>query len=309
LRISSVVAGILLLLVSASIARGAVEVLVVKASDAEPYVQAEAAVREELIQRHFSVRSASLKDVTQSGAASAAGKSSAVLAIGTPAAKFLHGQLPANIPLVYCMVSNVEESGLLQGRQCWGVTTDVALAEQVKVIADALPQARVVGLLYRSDTADGKRVAEGMRQAMPPGWRVEATAVNEFPSVADAITSLTQKKLDVIWTSADPRLYDTAAVRSLLLTALRNKIPVWGFSPAFVRAGGLVGVGVEPRAQGKQAGNLLANLLEQPKSVTERAQPAHEYQIAVNLIVARQLGVQVPEELARKAAFVFRPEN
>ena len=302
------IVAILILLLLSSVAKGAGEILIVKSSEAEPYQQAEAVVRDELTRRHYSVHASSLKDIAQSGAA-AVRQSTAVLAVGTPAARFLHAQLPANVPLIYCMVSNPQESGLLQGRESWGVTTDVALAEQMKVIADALPQARVVGLLYRGDDAEGKRLDQQMQRSVPAGWRVEAVAVNEFPSVAAAIAALTQKKLDIIWTTADPRLYDTAAVRSLLLSALRSKIPVWGFSPAFVRAGGLLGVGVEPKAQGKQAAELLVNLLEQPSSITERVQPAREYQIAVNLIVARQLGVQVPDEFVRKAAFVFRGEN
>jgi putative ABC transport system substrate-binding protein len=293
----------------ASSARGAGEVLIVKSSDAEPYQQAEAAVRDELTRQHYSIRASSLNEITQSGAAAAAKHAVAVLAVGTPAAKFLHVQLPPAIPLTYCMVSSPQESGLSQGRESCGVTTDVPLAEQMKIISEALPQARAIGFLYRGDNAEGKMLAQEMRKAAPAGWRVEPIAVNEFSSVAAAITALTQKKPDIIWTAADSRLYDTAAVRALLLSALRSKIPVWGFSPAFVRAGGLVGIGVDPKAQGKQAAALLVNLLEQPSNVGQRVQGAREYQIAVNLIVARQLGVQVPEELSRKAAFVFRGEN
>ena len=39
---------------------------------------------------------------------------------------------------------------------------------------------------------------------------------------------------------------------------LRTNVPVFGFSPAFVRAGALVGVGVDPAAQGQQAATLTA---------------------------------------------------
>ena len=66
------IAVMLLILVATSVAKGAGEVLIVKASDAEPYQQAEAAVRDELTRRHYSIRTTSLKDVTQSSAPAAA---------------------------------------------------------------------------------------------------------------------------------------------------------------------------------------------------------------------------------------------
>jgi putative ABC transport system substrate-binding protein len=316
-----------LLLQSAHASRAAAgQVVLVKASDAEPYAQAETAVRDALTRdapagKRHEVRSVSAKDVTEKGVAATIGQPDAVVAIGTPAARWLHQQLPANVRLVYCMVNNAAEAGLLQGRDCTGVVTEVALAEQFKLVAETLPRARVVGTLCRSDTAEGKAAVQSLRESLPAGWRVEAVAVNDFPSVAAAIDALIRKNVDVVWTSAEQKIYDTATVRALLLAALRNKTPVWGFSPAFVRAGALFGVGVEPRAQGAQAADLVAKLPAEPPEVPpgkepgragaarERAQPPRDFQIAVNLIVARQLGLDVPDAVVRRAAFVYRPED
>ena len=41
---------------------------------------------------------------------------------------------------------------------------------------------------------------------------------------------------------ADAAAYDAATVRSLLLASIRRKTPVFGYSPALVRAGALLGV-------------------------------------------------------------------
>ena len=40
-----------------------------------------------------------------------------------------------------------------------------------------------------------------------------------------------------------------------------------------------------------------------------QAQAPREYEIAVNLIVAQQLGIQIPDSLSSRATYVFRPEN
>ncbi|HWE04489.1 MAG TPA: ABC transporter substrate binding protein [Tepidisphaeraceae bacterium] len=287
----------------------AAHVLIVKASEAEPYTQAETALRNRLVELHHDVRSAVIKELEEKGVAAGVGNAQVVVAVGTPSARWLHKQLPANVRLVYCMVTNVENTGLLSGAESWGVTTDVTIAEQIRIISEALPRARVLGMLYRSDTPDARRGLEAIEQYLPPTWRLAAVAVNEHPSMAAAIDALIQKNVDVIWTTADQKVYDTASVRALLLAGLRGKIPVWGYSPPFVRAGALLGVGVEPRGQGAQAAEIVERLLAGQAGGADKAQPPREFQVAVNLIVAKQLGLEIPESLTRRAAYVFRPEN
>ncbi len=299
----------LLLILLHSAAVRAAEVVIVRASDAEPYVQAETALRDQLTKQHYTMRTVLMKDVSQKRIDSVIGKPDAVVAVGTSAAHWLHKELPASTPLLYCLVSNAADAGLLGGRSATGVTTDIALAAQFKLIAEALPKARVVGTLYRSDTPEGKSALQSLSNAMPKGWRVESVAVNEFPTLADAIDALTTKKIDIVWTTADQKLYDTAAVRTLLLAALRAKLPVWGFSPAFVRAGALIGVGVDPRAQGAQVADLVVKVIADSKKAPTGAVPPDEFQIAVNLIVAEQVGVEIPASLTDRATFVYRPEK
>ena len=287
----------------------AAHVVIVKASDAEPYTQAEAAIRTRLLEAHHDARSMLLKEVIEKGIGATIGPADLVVGVGTPAARWLHKQLPAATRLVYCMVTNADEASLLTPPDCWGVTTEVPLAEQVALMSQALPRARTAGMLYRSDLADGKRTLEAIKASVPGDWRVEAVAVNEHPSIAAAIDALTQKNVDVIWTTADQKVYDSNAVRALLLAGLRTKTPVWGFSPAFVRAGALIGVGVEPRAQGTQAADVALKVLAGQAGAAEKAQPPREYQIAVNLIVASKIGAEIPQALTSRATYVYRPEN
>ena len=299
-----VLSGIVLLL--AALPQAGADVVIVKSSDAAPYQQAETAFYQHL--PGAKVRSALVKELADNGIGGAISTTDTVVAIGTPAAAWLHAQLPEGTPLVYCMVANAEEAGLLKGSPCWGVTMDVSPAEQFKLIAEALPSARIVGTLYRSDTPAGRAGLQAMKENLPPGWRLEAVAANDYSSVADAIDALTHKGVDVIWTSAAQKVYDTAAVRTLLLAALREKIPVWGFSPAFVRAGALLGLGVDPASQAAQAVELI-NQLQQNLPNAEKSQRPREYQIAINLVVAEQLDVHVPDSLLKRATFVFGAEK
>jgi ABC-type uncharacterized transport system substrate-binding protein len=89
---------------------------------------------------------------------------------------------------------------------------------------------------------------------------------------------------------------------------LRRRVPVFGFSPAFVRAGALIGVGIDPHAQGRQAGELVRlSLARSPTadSIPNAVRLAPTYQLAVNLTVARKLGVTLPAEFIAHADQVF----
>ncbi len=282
--------------------------MIVRSSDAAPYQQAEATFIGRLESPQCKVRSVPVKQLADDGIGSAISTTDTVVAIGTPAATWLHNQLPEGILLVYCMVSNPEEAGLLKGSQCWGVAMEVAESEQFKLISEALPSAKTVGTLYRSDTAAGRQVLQNFRDALPQGWQVEAVAVNDYPNVAAAIDALMDKNVDVVWTSAAFKLYDVAAVRELLVASLRNKVPVWGFSPAFVRAGALLGVGVDPESQAAQTTDLILKLKQSRQSV-EKSQPPKAYQIAINLVVADQLNIQIADDFLKKATFIFRAEK
>ena len=288
-----------------------------KSSDAEPYAQAEAAVRDALAReapgpagRKHEVRSVSAKEVTEKGVVATIGQPDAVVAIGTPAARWLHQQLPGNVRLVYCMVNNAAEAGLLQGQDCTGVVTEIPPAEQLKLLSDALPRARTVGTLYRSDTPEGKASAQVLRDALPAGWRVEAVAVNDFPAVAGAIDPPDAQERG--------RGLDVGGAE-----AVRHRHRAGPAAGGAAEQDSRLGLlpGVRPRrrpdrrrrraaAQGTQAAELVGKLLAAPAGADgDRIRPPREFQVAVNLIVAKQLGVDVPEPAVRRATIVYRPEN
>ncbi len=273
------------------------DIAIVRSSDAAPYAEAETALRGGLADRHQQLRSFLLKEVVEKGVAPL-GHPDSFVAIGTSAARWLHQELPTGARLVYCMVNDADEAGLSAGSATWGVTTEVSVVDQCKLILEVIPTAHIIGVLYRADAPQGRRPIDLLQAVLPRNWRVEGVAVKDSSTVAAAIDALIEKNVDVIWTMADPKLYDSACVRTLLLGGLRKKVPVWGFSPSFVRAGALLGVGVEPRAQGVQAASIVAGVLDAKVPAAGSVEPPAQFQIAVNLNVARQIGVKIPESVS-----------
>lgn len=295
----------ILLLLGRLVTTHAAEIVSVVSSDAAPYRAAHEALVRRLTPDGHQVRAVAMEHLVTNGL-SALGSPACMVAIGSPAAIWLHGQKPA-IPLVYCLVGNPERAGLLTPPLASGVTTDIPINDQMALLREALPGARTIGLLYRESDADSRQLTALLRTSLPEGVVLEAVAIDQHPTPAAAIDALLTRHIDLVWTSPDPTIWNEATVRSLLLTALRRKIPVFGFSTAFVRAGALVGVGLDPADQGTQAGTLATDLLAGKTTPGQVMVPT--YQICLNLVVAQKLSLTLPKPLQERATQIFGGER
>jgi len=284
------------------------EVAIVTTSEARPYEQARDAARNYLREAGYSCTVYRLQELNDEGLRKLKGRAPAgLLAVGSEAAAFLHKHFDGPAPLGYCMVGDPVSAGLTTGKATAGVTTEVPLKTQFNLIRRALPRAGVLGLLYRASTEKGRALKAEALATLPDGWRLEAVAVDQHRSFSAAVDALLKRKVDLVWTWPDATLFNAAGVRSLLLSALRSGVPVYGFSRPFVRAGALLGMGVEPEMQGEQGAAVIKDLLAHPEARRKTRIHAPRAGVIVNLIVADRLSVKLSEEVVGEAAEVIRP--
>ena len=240
------------------------------------------------------------------------GSNDVYVAIGTKAAVYLSKNLPQNVKLTYCMVANAEElktSGAIRGN---GVSTDVPLDVQFRLVKQTMPRAQAIGVLYRSDDPKSQEKMTSAQRAAPPEWKIEAINIAKHNSVSDAIKKLCKQNIDIIWTQSDRAVFTPAVIRSLLLTSLRKRIPVFGFSVPFVKSGALVGIGINPDCQGKQVAEIVSSLEARdstpndPDSSLSTSVDKCDFEIAINLIVAENLSIKVPPAIIEKATYIYR---
>ncbi len=296
----------------------AIEVEVVLSNEAEPYVQAGMGLKLQLTRSGYAVRVVQLAAM-QAAAALDPGKEVLFVSVGTPAASWLDHHLPASQPLVYCLATAAEDWVANASRVVFGVSTEIPRQAQFALIAEALvptgtsasSRSRRVGMLYQSEPA-GQAQVEAVRQALPPDWTLVTVAVDQHESVAQALGELLARKVDIVWTELDPAIYNAMVVRSLLLTTLRQRVPVFGYSLNFVRAGALLGVGIDPREHGIQTAELVVQLLRSgaPKTIPPdlRAPVLPRYVVAINDAVARVLDMQLPSALRARAILISEKE-
>lgn len=283
------------------------DIVLVPSSDARPYQLAQETLARELSARGHTTQVISPDQLSDDRLKSLEAQNRVFVAIGSSAAVSLSDRLADSSLLVYCMVSDPDRGGLMNRERTGGISTQVPIREQLEIVARALPQTRSVGMLYDSESVASDDLVATVLRELPDGWKLKAIDIRDYQSTAEAFQALFMTKPDIVWTSPDPNVFDAAAIRSLLLSALRNGTPVFGFSTPFVRAGALLGIGIDPRAQAIDAAVLTDMFIRQgvPSERVARHR-APSYDIAVNLIVADELDIDLPRSVVARAKYQFK---
>ena len=145
------------------------------------------------------------------------------------------------------------------------------------------------------------------------------SSLDKYDSVSEAVQELFRARVDIVWTWPNSKIFSMPCIRAILLTSARNRIPVFGFSMSFVRSGGLMGVGIEPETQGYQVAELTRRVLAIRKMAEREERPGEKrlfafslvepivedprYVIVLNKIVARNMGIEFPSKLIKRAGF------
>lgn len=208
---------------------------------------------------------------------------------------------PNPLPIVFTMVLYPEESGFLSSSEdpVTGVSLDVRGDAVFLRIREFLPSAKRIGVLY-SEAETGRIVANATKAAAAHGFTIVGQPVAD---PADAMRKLVPllERVDALWTVADTRVFVPQTTGRILLESLRRGVPLFGLSPAHVRAGALASFGADPEETAQKTAALIAAVLsgKRPRSIPV-ARP-ERIRVAVNRQTALRLGLTIPPAIAASA--------
>ncbi len=281
------------------------DVILVLSSGATPYQQAAETLKSIFSTQDLKVRVLLAERISRQDPAELTRRYPAEIwvAIGSRAAGYLNRGLPESVSLVYCMVADPDKSGLKSGRKkITGVSVTKTVKEQFEIIGEALPEVRSVAMLYRSSSIKSLQSLVDLNTHLPENWTLESVDIDTTDSMAAAIDELFRKKADLIWTMADSAIYNRATVNNLLLSSLRQQVPVFGFSGSFVKAGAVLGLGTSPALQGEYAAALVLDLLDGKPVVSEPVSSG--VSLVINKAVADRLGLTFSADVLAQATII-----
>ncbi len=215
------------------------------------------------------------------------------VALGTEASAAL-AIAPGGTPVLSALVPRssfervLRSSGRKVSAQFAAIYLDQPFARQLALVQLALPQAQRVGVLFGPDSV--ARAAMLRATAMAKHLTLVEASVDAPDGIFPALQLVLDS--DVLLALADPQVYNSNSIQNILLSALRAKVPMVAFSPAYVRAGALLSLHTTPVQAGHQAAAWVTDLLADRPWPSAAVEP-DDFEVSVNVHVARALGLSL----------------
>ncbi len=225
-----------------------------------------------------------------------------VAAIATPAAMSAYAACKADkIPVVFTAVSDPVSAKLVtsldkSGTVCAGSSDKLPLEAQVEMIRRMLPDAKKIGILYTTSEPNSVTDLELIKKIAPKyDFKIVAQGVTNASEVVSGAESLVQKGVDCINNFTDNNVVNN--LPSVLQSATKAKIPVFGSEEGQVYDGCLASVSIDYVALGKETGKIAGEILKgKIKPKESKIYVAKDGTPFINTDVAKELGISIPDE-------------
>ncbi|SPF33345.1 putative ABC transporter substrate-binding protein [Candidatus Sulfopaludibacter sp. SbA4] len=205
-----------------------------------------------------------------------------VIAVGSRALGEVQSRKLA-VPTIATMVLHGGENDALAQ-----VDLDIPLSAQLQAIRSLWPNHLRAGIIR--NPARSRYSAEALEaRARKEGFTVVVVDCDGPARLLKAVASL-KGKVDFLLCFPDPDLYNPVTIKPLVMASIEGRLPIVGFSPAFVRAGAAAGIYPDYRETGRQTAEMAQRMLRGEDRGAEEG--PRKIRLALNQRVARLLGVE-----------------
>jgi putative ABC transport system substrate-binding protein len=231
-----------------------------------------------------------------------------IVAISTPSAQAA-ASVAKQIPVVFSAVTDPINAKLVSnlerpGGMVTGVQAFAPVDQHLDLIAQILPTAKRIGVVYNAGESNSVSVVNALKQVAAPRQMtiVEAT-VSNTSEVANASKSLVGRA-DVIYIPTDNTV--VSALNSVLQVGIANKLPVFAGDNDSVEKGAIASLGFDYRDVGQQTGKMVIRILQGEAPGQIAVEPPRKEELVINTKAAQQMGVTVPPQVLSKAVKVIQ---
>ena len=212
----------------------------------------------------------------------------------------------STIPTVFMTGADPVETGLAAslarpGGNRTGVTnlTQLLWQKRVELIAELVPQTRVIGVLVNPNRAQVGRVVDSTQQAVnAKGLQLEFLKAGTEAEIDAAFATAVQRKIGAVVVS-DP-LFDSLA-KQVAAAAARHAVPAVYISRKYVSDGGLISYGAIFTASYRVVGSYVGKILNGAHPADLPVQQSTNFELVINLTTAKALGLTVPPPILARA--------
>ena len=229
----------------------------------------------------------------------------AIIAVATPAAMSAYSAVQnasANIPVIFCAVSDPVSAGLVNsieapGNNCTGTADSIDIKGQIAMIKQMQPELKKLGVFYTTSEANSISQLETLQaECDANGIELVSQGITEASELASAAAALIPN-VEAITNLTDNNVVDNMNV--FLEQADAAGIPVYGSEIEQVKKGCLASASIDYVALGEKTGEMAAEVLGGKAAAEYPVSIVSDSFLCVNPDAASKLGIEIPAELAR----------
>ena len=177
------------------------------------------------------------------------------------------------------------------------------IAAQTELLLKLVPNAKTVGTIYNSSEINSQLQIDILRKELEKhGVALAEATISSVNDIQQAAQSLVGK-VDVMYVPTDNVV--ASSMPTLYRVTQAAKLAVVAGEAGMVKSGATATVAVDYYNLGKIAGNMGADILEgkaKPQDMPIRYQT--EFNVVLNEPVVKELGLTVPEDVAKNVTWV-----
>jgi len=226
---------------------------------------------------------------------------SLIVVLGSKALKACEG-LPLDQPILGALV--LDERNLAAMPNATGIVLRHPPAVQFDLLKRLIPDVRRVGILY-NPKLNATTVEAARNAAEAAGLVLDAVAVESPREIPNALNRLS-RRVDVLWGIPDAMVMSAATARNILLTSLRNRVPLVGPASAWTKAGALYSIEWNYNDIGLQTGEMALALIDGTSMVATAPVSPRAVSYSVNLKTATHCNLSISDPVIAGAVSVFQ---
>jgi putative ABC transport system substrate-binding protein len=211
----------------------------------------------------------------------------------------------STIPIVFTVPEDPVRLGLVAslarpGGNATGVNffSDELVAKRLELLRELVPAASRVAVLLNPANA-GTMLQDVEAAARRMGVQIQAINVSTSRDIEIAFAALGRDRPDALFVTGGPLLQSRRM--QLALLAARHAIPTSYGSREYPEVGGLMSYGASLMEAHRQAGLYAGRILKGASPTNLPVMQATKFELVINLIAAKTLGLDVPSALLASA--------
>ena len=206
------------------------------------------------------------------------------------------------VPILATMIVTADD--IKSASNATAVLLDFPLDLQMQWLHRIVPAANTVGVLFNPKENQTK-VNHALRIAKENGLSLVTQAVDTPRALPDALENLS-RHVDALWGISDSVVMTPQTAEPILLSTLRNKVPLAGLSASWVKAGALYALDRDYLDIGNQCGDIAGKILGGTSASSLAPIFPRKVTYSVNLKTAGAMNLELPQDVVRGATHIFQ---